>query len=101
MALSPAVEEEYRKLTRDYATAQKFYDDTSKQEKDSETQTDMEREQQGEQMQLQNPADMPESPTFPNRFIFAGGGLAGGWPSDWDWPCGWSCATSRCVPNAM
>ena len=38
----------------------------------------MEREQQGEQMQLQNPADMPESPTFPNRFIFAGGGLAGG-----------------------
>jgi polysaccharide chain length determinant protein (PEP-CTERM system associated) len=78
VALSPAVEEEYRKLTRDYATAQKFYDDKSKQEKDSETQTDLEREQQGEQMQLQNPADLPESPTFPNRFIFAGGGLAGG-----------------------
>ena len=78
VALSPAVEEEYRKLTRDYATAQKVYDDKSKQEKDSETQTDLEREQQGEQMQLQNPADLPESPTFPNRFIFAGGGLAGG-----------------------
>jgi uncharacterized protein involved in exopolysaccharide biosynthesis len=78
VALSPAVEEQYRKLTRDYEAAQKFYDDKSKQEKDSETQTAMEREQQGEQMQLQNPADLPDTPTFPNRLIFAGGGLAGG-----------------------
>jgi polysaccharide chain length determinant protein (PEP-CTERM system associated) len=78
VALSPAVEEQYRKLTRDYDTAQKFYDDKSKQEKDSETQTAMEREQQGEQMQLQNPADLPAAPTFPNRLLFAGGGLAGG-----------------------
>lgn len=78
VALSPAVEEQYRKLTRDYDAAQKFYDDTSKQEKDSETQTAMEREQQGEQMTLQNPADLPDAPTFPNRFLFAGGGLAGG-----------------------
>jgi polysaccharide chain length determinant protein (PEP-CTERM system associated) len=78
VALSPAVEEQYRKLTRDYDTAQKFYDDTSKQEKESETQTAMEREQQGEQMQLQIPADLPDSPTFPNRFVFAGGGLAAG-----------------------
>lgn len=78
VALSPGVEEQYRKLTRDYDNAQRFYDDKSKQEKDSETQTAMEREQQGEQMQLQNPADLPESPTFPNRLVFAGGGLAGG-----------------------
>ncbi len=78
VALSPAVEEQYRKLTRDYDAAQKFYDDTSKQEKDSETQTAMEREQQGEEMTLQNPADLPDAPTFPNRLIFAGGGLAGG-----------------------
>ena len=78
VALSPAVEEQYRKLTRDYDTAQKFYDDKSKQEKESETQTAMEREQQGEQMHLQIPADLPESPTFPNRLFFAGGGLAGG-----------------------
>jgi polysaccharide chain length determinant protein (PEP-CTERM system associated) len=78
VALSPAVEEQYRKLTRDYDTAQKFYDDNSKQEKESETQTAMEREQQGEQMQLQIPADLPASPAFPNRLFFAGGGLAGG-----------------------
>lgn len=78
VALSPAVEEQYRKLTRDYDAAQKFYDDTSKQEKDSETQTAMEREQQGEQMTLLNQADLPDAPTFPNRLLFAGGGLAGG-----------------------
>jgi hypothetical protein len=29
-------------------------------------------------MQLQIPADLPEAPTFPNRLVFAGGGLAGG-----------------------
>ncbi len=78
VALSPAVEEQYRKLTRDYDTAQKFYDDKSKQEKDSETQTAMEREAQGEQMRVANAANLPESPTFPNRLLFAGGGLAGG-----------------------
>jgi len=78
VALSPAVEEQYRKLTRDYDTAQKFYDDKSKQEKDSETQTAMEREQQGEQMRLQNPAGLPDTPTFPNRLLFAGGGLGAG-----------------------
>ena len=78
VALSPAVEEQYRKLTRDYDNAQRFYDDTSKQEKQSETQTAMEREQQGEQMQLQIPADLPDTPTFPNRLVFAGGGLGAG-----------------------
>ena len=78
VALSPAVEEQYRKVTRDYDNAQKFYDDISKQEKQSETQTAMEREQQGEQMQLQIPADVPDAPTFPNRLVFAGGGMAAG-----------------------
>jgi polysaccharide chain length determinant protein (PEP-CTERM system associated) len=78
VALSPAVEEQYRKMTRDYDNAQKFYDDISKQEKESETQTAMEREQQGEQMQLQIPADLPDAPTFPNRLVFAGGGMAAG-----------------------
>jgi polysaccharide chain length determinant protein (PEP-CTERM system associated) len=78
VALSPAVEEQYRKLTRDYDNAQKFYDDISKQEKESETQTAMEREQQGEQMQLQIPAGLPDAPTFPNRLVFAGGGMAAG-----------------------
>jgi polysaccharide chain length determinant protein (PEP-CTERM system associated) len=78
VALSPGVEEQYRKLNRDYDTAKKFYDDQLAKEKQSEMQTDMEREQQGEQMQLQNPASLPETPSSPNRPMFAGGGLAAG-----------------------
>ena len=38
----------------------------------------MEREQQGEQMRLLNPADLPDAPSFPNRLLFAGGGLGSG-----------------------
>ncbi len=78
VALSPAVEEQYKQLTRDYDTAQKFYDDRLKNRKDSEMQTSMELEQQGEQMRLLNAANLPDSPSFPNRLLFAGGGLGAG-----------------------
>jgi uncharacterized protein involved in exopolysaccharide biosynthesis len=78
VALSPAVEEQYKELTRDYDTAQKFYNDLLAKKSQSEMQTAMEREQQGEQMRLQIPADLPDSPSFPNRLMFAGGGLGGG-----------------------
>jgi polysaccharide chain length determinant protein (PEP-CTERM system associated) len=78
IALSPAIEEQYKQLTRDYDTAQKFYEDRLANKKQSEMQTAMEREQQGEQMSVLNPADLPEAPSFPNRLLFAGGGLAGG-----------------------
>jgi capsular polysaccharide biosynthesis protein len=40
--------------------------------------TDMEKRQQGEQMHLLNQASLPESPSFPNRLLFAAGGLGGG-----------------------
>ena len=29
-------------------------------------------------MSVLNPADLPDAPSFPNRIVFAGGGLAGG-----------------------
>jgi len=78
VALSPGIEEQYKQLTRDYDTAQKFYEDQLAKKKQAEMQTAMEREQQGEQMSVLNPADLPETPSFPNRLLFAGGGLAGG-----------------------
>src|SRR5258708_15136439 len=78
VALSPAVEEQYKQLTRDYDTAQKFYDSLLQKRKDSEMQTSMELEQQGEQMRLLNAADLPDSPSFPNRLLFAGGGIGAG-----------------------
>jgi polysaccharide chain length determinant protein (PEP-CTERM system associated) len=78
MTGSPAVEEQYKRLTRDYDTAQKFYSDLLAKKNSSEMATDMERRQQGEQMQLLNPASLPESPSSPRRLLFAGGGLGGG-----------------------
>jgi polysaccharide chain length determinant protein (PEP-CTERM system associated) len=78
VALSPAVEEQYKQLTRDYDTAQKVYDDLLAKKSQSEMQTAMEREQQGEQMTVLRAADLPESPSFPDRLLFTGGGFAGG-----------------------
>jgi uncharacterized protein involved in exopolysaccharide biosynthesis len=76
--LSPAVEEQYKQLTRDYETAQKVYNDLLTKKSQSEMQTDMERRQQGEQMNVLNPASLPDSPSFPVRWMFAAGGLGGG-----------------------
>jgi capsular polysaccharide biosynthesis protein len=72
------VEEKYKELTRDYDTAQKFYADLLGKRSTSEMATDMEKRQQGEQMHLLNAASLPESPSFPNRLLFAAGGLGGG-----------------------
>jgi len=78
VALSPAIEEEYKKLTRDYDSAQKFYGDLLTKTSQSEMSTQMEQQQQGEQFNLLNPADLPTNPSFPNRLLFAGGGLGAG-----------------------
>ena len=78
VALSPAIEEQYKELTRDNDTLQKIYDDDLAKERASEKQAAMELDQQGEQMQILNPADLPGAPSFPNRLLFAGGGVAGG-----------------------
>jgi len=78
VASSPAVEEEYKELARDYDNAQKVYqDDLAKQSK-SKMASQAEQQQQGEQMALLNPASQPDSPSFPNRLLFAGGGLGAG-----------------------
>jgi uncharacterized protein involved in exopolysaccharide biosynthesis len=78
VALSPGVEEQYKALTRDYETAQKFYNELLAKKSESEMQTDMERQQRGELMRLLNPANLPDTPSFPVRWMFAAGGLGGG-----------------------
>jgi len=78
VALSPAVQQQYEQLTRDSTTAKAFYDNLLAKKSQSEMQTAMAREQQGEQMHVLNPANLPDSPSFPNRLLFAGGGLGAG-----------------------
>ena len=57
---------------------QKFYEDRLANRKQAEMQVAAVQEQQGETMSVLNPAELPDSPSFPNRIMFAGGGFAGG-----------------------
>jgi polysaccharide chain length determinant protein (PEP-CTERM system associated) len=75
---SPQVQEKYKELTRDYQTAQKFYDDLLAKMNQSKMATDLERRQQGEQFRVVDQPNLPEQPVFPKRPLFVGGGLAGG-----------------------
>jgi polysaccharide chain length determinant protein (PEP-CTERM system associated) len=75
---SPMVEQEYKQVTRDHETALQFYNTLLTKMNESTMATDLERRQQGEQFTVMDAANLPEEPTFPNRYIFAGGGLAGG-----------------------
>jgi polysaccharide chain length determinant protein (PEP-CTERM system associated) len=78
VASSPAVEEQYKELARDYDNAQKVYQDDLAKQSTSKMATQAEQQQQGEQMVLLDPANLPDSPSFPNRLFFAGGGLGAG-----------------------
>lgn len=78
VSLSPAIEEQYKEMARDYDNAQKNYQDLLANKSKSDLTLTMEQQQQGEQMRLLNPASMPDTPSFPNRLLFAGGGLGAG-----------------------
>ncbi len=75
---SPAVEEEYKSITRDNQTAQAFYDDLLNKMNQSKMATDLERRQQGEQFRVMDEPNLPEAPFSPKRPVFVGGGLAAG-----------------------
>jgi polysaccharide chain length determinant protein (PEP-CTERM system associated) len=75
VASSPAVEEEYKSITRDNQTAQAFYDDLLNKLNQSKMATDLERRQQGEQFRVMDEPNLPESPSSPKRSVFVMGGL--------------------------
>ena len=77
-AMSPNVEEQYKLLTRDNDNAQAFYKDLLAKKSSAELGTSMESQQQGEQMHILAAAGLPDSPSFPNRPLFAAGGLGAG-----------------------
>lgn len=75
---SPQVEAEYKQITRDHQTAVDFYNSLLKKLNDSSMATALEQRQQGEQFRVMDAPNLPDSPVFPNRLIFALGGLLGG-----------------------
>jgi polysaccharide chain length determinant protein (PEP-CTERM system associated) len=78
MQASPLVAAKYKELTRDYTTAQKGYDDLLAKMNQSQMATELENQQQGEQLRLMDEANLPDEPTSPKRPIYLLGGLAAG-----------------------
>jgi polysaccharide chain length determinant protein (PEP-CTERM system associated) len=78
LQLSPVVEQEFKKSTRDHETALQLYNDLLRKKDQSSMATDLERKQQGEQFRIMDPPSLPEKPTFPNRPLFALAGFGGG-----------------------
>jgi len=75
---SPQVEAEYKQVTRDHETALDFYNTLLKKMNESSMATALEHRQQGEQFRIMDAPNLPDTPTFPNPYIFAGGGFAAG-----------------------
>jgi uncharacterized protein involved in exopolysaccharide biosynthesis len=78
VSLSPAVEEQYNQIMRDYTTAQKAYQDLLEKKNVADLTVQMNNQSQGERMFPLNPADFPDAPSFPVRGFFAAGGLGAG-----------------------
>lgn len=75
---SPAVQEQYKQITRDYQTALQFYNELLAKRNRSEMAMDLEHRQEGEQFLVMDPPNLPEQPIFPNRDLFGIAGLAVG-----------------------
>ena len=78
VSLSPAIEEQYKGLTRDYENAQKSYQDLLGKKSSADLTVKMNNQSEGERMFPLNPANLPDAPSFPVRWQFALGGLAAG-----------------------
>jgi polysaccharide chain length determinant protein (PEP-CTERM system associated) len=65
----PLGEREYVQLTRDYAIARKEYEDLMLKSSQSAMATDLERQQQGEILEVLEPASLPQTPREPNRWM--------------------------------
>jgi polysaccharide chain length determinant protein (PEP-CTERM system associated) len=78
IASSPLVQEQYKELTRDYQTAQTFYNTLLAQMNRAKMATDLERRQEGEQFVILDQPNLPDSPNFPKPILFTVAGLGAG-----------------------
>jgi polysaccharide chain length determinant protein (PEP-CTERM system associated) len=78
LQISPAVEQQFKDITRDYQTALQFYNSLLAKTDESQMSTDLERRQEGEQFQVLDSANLPQEPSFPIWWQFALGGLGAG-----------------------
>jgi|SRR5579859_2061307 len=75
---SPMVEQQLKELTRNYQTAQDFYNDLLKKWQNAGVAGDLVSQQESEQFRVYDPPSLPDRPSFPKKLYFAGGGLGAG-----------------------
>ena len=78
LSASPEVEAQYEKLTRDFQTETATYNGLLSKMGQSQMATELENRQEGESFSVLDAASLPLNPTFPNKPIFAAGGIVGG-----------------------
>jgi uncharacterized protein involved in exopolysaccharide biosynthesis len=75
---SPGVEQEYKFLTRDHNVVLDTYNEMVKKRDQSEVGQRLVESQKDEHFLILDPANLPDSPSFPKLPLFAGGGLGAG-----------------------
>ena len=75
---APLNERQYNALVREFDLAKQDYEATSKRHDMSETAVNLEEHKAGENLEVLDPATLPEQPSEPNRLAWAGIGTAGG-----------------------
>jgi uncharacterized protein involved in exopolysaccharide biosynthesis len=75
---SPAVEQEYKLLTRDHQVVLDSYNEMVKKRDQSEVGQRLVESQKDEHFLILDPANLPDSPSFPKLPLFTGGGFGAG-----------------------
>lgn len=78
VSASPQIAAEFKELTRDYDTANTFYQNLLANMNQSQMTTDLEHRQEGETFSVLDAPSLPTEPIFPKRSVFAIGGLGVG-----------------------
>jgi polysaccharide chain length determinant protein (PEP-CTERM system associated) len=73
---SPAAQQEYLQLLRDREGISRRYDSMSQRLRDSAMATDLESRNQGETLEILEPANLPSEPYAPNRLVIVAAGFA-------------------------
>jgi succinoglycan biosynthesis transport protein ExoP len=72
--MSPPLEQQYAALLRDYDLAKQNYSEMVKRHEASDTAQNLEEHKAGQNLEVLDPASLPEAPSEPNRLAIAGVG---------------------------
>lgn len=75
---APISEQQYTSLLNDYALAKQDYEDKAKKQEVSETARNLEDRKAGQNLEVLDPASLPDQPTEPNRLVWAAAGSIAG-----------------------